>query len=183
MSQDHTLTEADLDRHTLTSAREIVFLLDSLIEHGEPVTVLFNQGAESFLTMLLDIDDDEEELIFDWGGSEEINRRYLKAASASFLCYPDGVRVQFMVKQARAIEYGDRMAFAVALPGSLLRLQRREFFRINVPMAAQPLCSLEIDDKQTLTLPIHGVSVEGIHFVEAPEAFASLGQLSKIPRC
>ena len=183
MNPDKTLTEENYDRYTITSSREILFLLDSLIEHGEPMTVLFNHGADSFITIRLDFDEDADTLIFDWGGSEDTNRRFLKAGSGSFLCHPGGIRVQFPIGPARATEYGGRRAFAVALPRSLLRLQRREFFRINVPLAAQPLCLLETHEGTALNLPMHGVSVAGISFVEAPEAFVGFSQLSRIPRC
>lgn len=183
MSDERTLTEQDLDRYTISSPAEILSVLDFLIGRGEPMTVLFNHGAESFLSMLLDFDEEANQLIFDWGGSEEVNRRFLQAGSGSFLCRPDGIRVQFPAESVRAGEYGDRRAFVSALPRSLLRLQRREYFRINLPVGRRPMCELELGNGGIAHLPVHGLSVAGLSFVEEPAAFAGLGQLVRIPRC
>jgi c-di-GMP-binding flagellar brake protein YcgR len=147
------------------------------------MTILFSQGAESFITIILDVDDEKDEVIFDWGGSEVTNRRFLKAGSGSLLGYPDGIRVQCQIKNVGEIDFEGRRAFVAALPATLLRLQRREFFRINLPMAQQPLCTLEGPETTTLHVPIHGLSIAGMSFTEAPEAFAQFDQLTRIPHC
>jgi c-di-GMP-binding flagellar brake protein YcgR len=183
MNKDSTLTDQDFDKYTITGKREIAFVLDALREHIEPMTMLFAQGAESFITIILDIDDEKGEVIFDWGGNEEINKRFLEAGSGTLLGYPEGIRVQCQIKNVAEIDYQGRRAFAAVLPVSLLRLQRREYFRINVPMAQQPLCTLEGPDKTILHLPIHGLSIAGISFTEAPEAFAQFEQSTRIPHC
>jgi c-di-GMP-binding flagellar brake protein YcgR len=183
MNNDSSLTEQDFDKFTITGKREIAFILDALREHIEPMTILFAQGAESFITIILDADDETDQVIFDWGGSEEINQRFLKAGSGSLLGYPEGIRVQCQVRNVVEIDYDGRRAFAAELPPTLLRLQRREFFRINVPMAQQPLCTLEGPLLTTLHLPIHGLSIAGLSFTEAPQAFVQFEQLAQIPHC
>jgi c-di-GMP-binding flagellar brake protein YcgR len=183
MNNDSNLTELDFEKFTITSKREIAFILSSLVAHGEPMTMLFNNGAESFITILLDVDDEAGLVIFDWGGSEEINVRFLRGSGGTLLCHPRGIRVQCHLERVRKVTYGGRLAFVADLPSVMLRMQRREFFRLNLPMSQQPLCCLEPSSSTPLTLPIQGLSIDGLSFTEAPEAFARFDPLTRIPRC
>jgi c-di-GMP-binding flagellar brake protein YcgR len=79
--------------------------------------------------------------------------------------------------------HGGRRAFAADLPRNLLRLQRREFFRVTLPLAHQPLCSLDGPELPLLRLPIQGLSIAGLSFIQAPEALAPFEPLAQIPRC
>ncbi|MDP1957689.1 MAG: flagellar brake protein, partial [Rhodocyclaceae bacterium] len=55
----------ELERFTTRNPREIHFYLHQLINDGERVSVNFSEGKETELTMLLDINADENMLIFD----------------------------------------------------------------------------------------------------------------------
>ncbi|MCK7500135.1 MAG: flagellar brake protein [Comamonadaceae bacterium] len=72
--------------------------MNDLIHRGELVTVSFNQGAELILTTLLSVDRDDDTLVFDWGGSEETNRKLLKSGRNIFVAKPDGIKVQFVTE-------------------------------------------------------------------------------------
>ncbi|MBK6638338.1 MAG: flagellar brake protein [Rhodocyclaceae bacterium] len=88
-------SDADIDSFTITSRSEIVFYLHQLINDQEPLSVMFEEGRESMLTIALDLSEEKNQLILDWGGSEETNKRLLKAGSTSFVANPLGVRNLF----------------------------------------------------------------------------------------
>jgi c-di-GMP-binding flagellar brake protein YcgR len=139
-----------------------LFQLRSLIRQNERVAVSFDEGRQSFLTVLMDISEDRNFLYFDIGGSEETNRAYLKAERSLFACTIGGIRIQFSVKQARKTRIGGDEAFAVPLPTSLLRLQRREAFRLQLPTIKPYVCRVCRGTTRETALPLYDISVGGI---------------------
>lgn len=155
------------DRFYLSGRNEINFALNELINHRETVTVFFNQGREMFLSTLLAVRPRSGRLIFDWTGDVETNQRFLLSERNTFVGQPGGIKVQFSTGKATLIAYGenasgDEKAFAVDLPKYVIRLQRREYFRILTPMA-EPITMAYRDSAAKLTtLTLHNISVAGI---------------------
>jgi c-di-GMP-binding flagellar brake protein YcgR len=159
---EQTITAEELDRFTTHHRREILFYLHQLINDGERVSVIFNEGSETVLTVLLDIDEAENLLIFDWGGSEIANRKLLRSERNIFVCAPHGVKNQFSTGQVYETAYKQRPAFATRLPEHYTRLQRREFFRLVLPLTRRPPCTLNRPGGQPLQLSVVDISIGGI---------------------
>lgn len=158
--------EDNIDAFTITFRREIVFGLRQLINDGERVTLMFDDGRESLLTMLLDVDEDKDILIFDWGSSENTNRRLLKSQRVFFVANPRGVRHQFVADAVWETTYGNRPAFATRIPQKFVRLQRREFFRLTLPITQRRPCRFVAGEAETqwemaiVDIGLGGVSLE-----------------------
>lgn len=131
-----------LDAFTITFRREVLFYLHQLVNDSELITVVFDDGKEAFLTMLLAIDEAEDLLIFDWGGSEATNQKLLRHPSAYFVANPVGVRNQFLTHRIWETSHKGRPAFATRIPEKFVRLQRREFYRLSLPMTQRINCHL-----------------------------------------
>jgi c-di-GMP-binding flagellar brake protein YcgR len=132
-----SITPEELERFSTNHRREILFHLYQLINDRERVSVIFNEGNEMFLTVLLDIDETQDLLIFDWGGSEVTNQKLLKSERNFFICTPLVVKNQFMTGAVRETSYQQRRAFVTHLPERYTRMQRREFFRMVLPLTRQ----------------------------------------------
>jgi c-di-GMP-binding flagellar brake protein YcgR len=132
--------EDNLESFAVTSRREICFYLRQLINDGERVTVSFDEGRDTLLTVLLDVNEETGKLYFDWGGSEMANQRLMKSRRNFFVASPRGVRHQFMIDDVNEGSYRNRPAFVAPLPEKLVRLQRRDFFRMALPMTQRPPC-------------------------------------------
>jgi c-di-GMP-binding flagellar brake protein YcgR len=174
----NTYSDEDIERCTLSGRREIAFQLRSLIRHSERVSVSFDEGRQSFLTVLIDLSDDDGSLYFDIGGSDETNRAFLKAERSVFAGIIEGIRIQFSVKQARRLTVHGEEVFAVPLPNSLLRLQRRDAFRLQLPSTKPYICRIRRGSPGEMALPLHDISVGGIGIHVADElAFEPMTQL------
>lgn len=158
----HTITAEELEKFTTNNRREILFYLNQLINDGERISVIFDGGNETVLTVLLEVDDAENMLIFDWGGSETSNRKLLQSERSHYVCAPHGVRNQFTCGTVREVMHQKRRAFATRLPGHYTRLQRREFFRLVLPMTRRPPCVIAQEPDQPLTLSVVDISVGGV---------------------
>ena len=158
----NTYSDEDIERCTLRERREVLFQLRSLIRQNERVSVTFDEGRQSFLTVLIDISEDRGFLYFDIGGSAETNRAFLKAERSLFACTVDGIRIQFSARQATKMKLEGEEVFVVALPASLLRLQRREAFRLQLPTIKPFVARVCRGTPREMALPLYDISVGGI---------------------
>lgn len=160
-----TLTDDEIeDRFYLRGAQQIIATLGQFIYQGIPVTVHFNNGSEFILTTLLEAR--RESLIFDLGGDAEANARFLNSASCTFVTSVNGIRIQFSTAGGvKKVWWGDAEAFAVKLPNRLIRLQRRETFRVITPVVkfiAVRLQYIQAGVSRIETFPLHDLSVSGL---------------------
>ncbi|MFN3884112.1 MAG: flagellar brake protein [Rhodocyclaceae bacterium] len=174
-----SITPEELEKYSTTHRREILFYLHQLIKDGERVSVSFNEGRDMLLTVLLAVDEDHDRLIFDWGGSEEMNQKLLKSERNFFICAPHGVKNQFMTGAVQETVFEGRRAFATQLPQRYTRLQRREFFRLVLPITRRPICTLPAPEGQKpLRLPVIDISVGGLVMeMSDPQPPFEIGQL------
>ena len=159
---DNTYTEEEIERCTLHNRREIAYQLRGMVKRGDRVSVLFQEGRQSFLTVLIDVSEADGLIYFDIGGSPETNQAYLKAAHSTFTTHIDGIRLQFSVGPGKETRFGGERVFAVPLPKSLLRLQRREVFRLALPSAKPYTCGIRRGKPDEILLPMHDLSIGGI---------------------
>lgn len=156
------LTEENHDGFTITFRREIIFYLRQLINDGDQVSVIFNEGRDTILTMLLDVDEEKDMLTLDWGSSEEVNNRFLASERNFFVATPQGIRNQFISGKPWKVTYKKHPAFAVRLPKKYVRLQRRDFFRLVLPVTQRPKCSFTLANGTTLEAAALDIGLGGL---------------------
>lgn len=159
---NQNISADEIEKFTTSNRREIVFYLRQLVNDGERVSVIFNEGRETVLTVLLDVKDEEGALIFDWGGSEIANHKLLQSERSLFVCSPGGVKNQFLAGAVKETKYKGRAAFVTRIPDQYTRLQRREFFRLVLPMTRRPPLALRMPDGLFQHLAIVDISIGGI---------------------
>ncbi len=152
------------DKYFLLSQVEILGILNDLAHRREGVTVYFNSGQHFILTAILSAR--PEGLVFDLGGDPKSNRLLEKAQQCVFIAKPDGIRVQFTGQNPQRFLWGENEAFWVPLPDRVIRLQRRESYRILVPGSARIRVKLsDIDAKLIAEWPVHDLSVSGFGMI------------------
>lgn len=152
----------DLAKYTLSSPVEIAHHLKSIVKNGYMVTVFSNKGKTFILTRLLEVDAKAQTLIFDWGSDPDTNQQMLASERNVFVCSPDGVKTQFITGQVREVSYEGRPAFEATLPAQVIKLQRREFFRIRTPVGNPLMCSINDYPEAPLELPVFDISLGGL---------------------
>ncbi|WP_028537319.1 flagellar brake protein [Paludibacterium yongneupense] len=152
----------DLAKYTLTSTVEIVHHLKTIAAQGHMVTVFSNRGKTFILTRLLAVDGKAGTLTFDWGSDEDTNTHLLASERNVFVCSPEGVKTQFITGQARKVDYEGQPAFQVDIPVQIIKLQRREFFRIRTPVGNPLLCHFGDYPEEALDLQTFDISLGGL---------------------
>ena len=158
-------SSADNSQYLIHAKAEIVYVLRAVMQKTELVTAYINQGNDFVLTSILEVDPDSDSLILDYGASENSNQKALKAEKIVFATTQDKVRVQFVATRMESVNFKGREAFRVKLPKELLKLQRREYYRLTTPVANPIKCLITISDGGKAEVTIVDISVGGIGVV------------------
>jgi c-di-GMP-binding flagellar brake protein YcgR len=178
MDESPRADDADLDtaseRFRVDSRLEIASILATLVERGVLVSVTF--GRDVVNTVLLAADAAAGEIVFDAGQSDEVNARLAAAPRLAFDTSLERIRIRFRGGAVVPRTWQGAPAFACAMPATLIRLQRRDFFRAHVPLASSLRCALRLPGvdgtpRAPVMLRVLDVSVTGIALGELPPGF------------
>lgn len=136
------LEGSEYDQYMLRTPAEILLVLRSLYDHVALITAFFNEGSDMLMTTLAVVANDH--LILDFGPSGEMNRKALVAEKHFCVTTLEKVRVQFILRGFTQVVQDGRPAFRCALPTEVLRLQRREYYRLITPIARPLKCMVTI---------------------------------------
>ncbi len=140
--------------YMLRSRGEVLTILRSLLEKGTLMTVHFNQGYDFLMTSLLKISAESNSMVLDVGSNAEMNQRAL--ASDKLICISnlDKVKIQFVLRGIKLIQHEGRPAFLASIPEALLRLQRREYYRLTLPVMHPVKCIIPFKNQHNHTINI-----------------------------
>jgi c-di-GMP-binding flagellar brake protein YcgR len=162
---------------------EILAMLRQLLEQGVLVTAYCgpadgggarSPGSDGFaVTVLLAVNPEFEEAVFDNASDARAQRRLLAAERLTFVAFIHQVKVQFSTHRAEPTLFEGRPAFRVRVPDALLRLQRREAFRVRTPLSRPAHCLVPYseDGRQYEKLRLLDISVGGMALLTYPEKF------------
>ncbi|KAF1047561.1 MAG: Flagellar brake protein YcgR [Herbaspirillum frisingense] len=148
------------------SRREIVSLLTSMMKKNQLLSLLIKGGSESVITSILEIDEDDDTLIIDAAPSAMLNENIVASNRINFEALYNSIRITFAVDKASKVEYQNRPALKIDIPASLVRLQRREFFRIPTPIAKPLRCTFRVTQPDgsfiTIITLLNNISAGGV---------------------
>lgn len=159
-------------KYMLTAPLEILFVLRTMQKRGCMATVYFDQGQQFFLSWLLAVDADSHKLIMDVGGDETVNRAARQATKLIVTASLDNVKIQFVLASVSPTTFDKRPAFVADIPKSVLRLQRREYFRLDVPRSDQMRCHIPTAAEgapRTLDFSLLDISGGGMSLMVPPD--------------
>ncbi len=164
----HTQDDSRLENwhdYEVDSRREIIALLRAIGEKTQLIRMLVHGEADVCVTSILDVDPDNNAVYLDCSIDADQNRRILAAKRLAFETSLDKIRILFSADQAVATTHQGGPALLIELPPTLIRLQRREYYRMPTPVtnpvrAVFPI-ALE-DGGGSVIVPLADISVGGI---------------------
>jgi flagellar brake protein len=126
------------------SEAEVAYILSKAQEKTALVTVYFNAGRDFAITSILAIHPEADEMIFDAPARAELVDRLIESRRIVFVTVQDGIRIKFVVGSAWRATFEERPALGAEIPRSLVRLQRREYFRVSCPIGNPVRCTIPI---------------------------------------
>ena len=135
-------TSTEDEKHRIHSAKEIEFLLRNIAEQNARVALYYVDENQFILTTLLGVN--SKGLWVEQSQNDEINQHIIEGGKLIFVSSHHRVKIQFEAGKPEPEQYLDKAAFYLPLPGSLLRLQRREYFRLTTPAVSPLKCVIPI---------------------------------------
>jgi c-di-GMP-binding flagellar brake protein YcgR len=121
--------------YEVDSAREIVALLRQIGDKHQLIRMLVNGEADVCVTSILDVDAERGRIILDRSINREQNARIVAARRVRCETTLDKIRILFTADTLRDCVWDGRDAFEAAIPATLIRLQRREYYRMATPVS------------------------------------------------
>ncbi|MET3130583.1 c-di-GMP-binding flagellar brake protein YcgR [Oxalobacteraceae bacterium GrIS 1.11] len=115
------------------SRREIIALLRAIGEKKQLLRMLIHGESDVCVTSILDVDADT--VILDRSINQEQNQRIVAATGVSFETTLDKIRILFSSERVEECSFDNAPALKIALPPTLIRLQRREYYRMPTPVS------------------------------------------------
>lgn len=129
-------------RFNVVDADTIVVLLRRMIEQRSMLEAPLADGGIGLLSVLLEIDEKRGHLVLDASPHAHIERRVLEAESLPFATRVDKVNVRFTTGPFEKIRFEGGPAYRAPIPTELKYIQRREYFRLDVPTSHAAYCQL-----------------------------------------
>ena len=164
------------DPYAVLQPLEIQAILSNMLSKRVLVRLDVPRRAVSVISTLLDVDRKFGTILLDNASDEDINGQLLRAPLVRLQGMLDRVMIEFSGQLAPAF-HGGRPAFSMKVPAQLRRMQRREFFRIDIPTSNAIACTIRdssLPDKQA-DLRLLDLSAGGIQLADDGQV------LDKIP--
>jgi flagellar brake protein len=179
-----TAYEVDISaEYRVTSRPEIIAALRALLRDNILVTLHFGGKHDLLLTRLLAIRAEEDELIIDAASQDYVNQALIHAERASAEAQHNRIKLFFDARGIALTLHEGKPALRLALPMTLLRLQRRGNFRVRTPvLTPSSLLILLAGDAKATEFRVSDISCGGLAFVA--DSLADDLQTGMIyPRC
>ncbi len=155
-----------VDKFRVDSDIEILYILRSMMKANALTTLTFGNSDGFILTNIIDIDLKHREVIFDYGTDQASNRCALKANKLNVFTLLNRVEIQFVCHDIEKIKFEGKSAFRARIPESLLRLQKREHYRIDMPANRRLKCKVPLPEGDYAEVVLHNISRGGLAFLD-----------------
>jgi c-di-GMP-binding flagellar brake protein YcgR len=163
---------ADQSKYLIHSRLEIAAILGTLGKSGSMVTAYFGSGNDFILTSILAVRPKQDEVVMDYGADSAANQRALQAGKITFVAAHERIKIQFATAAPHQVRFEGRDALSLPLPATLLRLQRREYFRIAMPLTRPLKCVIGTQGAPLgapVEVSIVDISCGGIALIDSSE--------------
>ncbi|MBE0510706.1 MAG: flagellar brake protein [Chromatiales bacterium] len=170
-------------QYLLHSPYEIETVLRDLARRAELISVYFDEGKGYILTTLLSVLRERRLLVLEPGADPVMNQTLLQAERVNCIARHQDISVRFSSGPVSQARYQGQSVLVVPIPDSLFRLQRREYYRVNTPLALPLICQLQQADASLIRLPVADISAGGLALHDPTMGFeAEIGTLFKDSR-
>lgn len=188
MSKEATLTiekfrDGEESKFLIKSPKEIQLTLHALAQKKTVTVIYFDNGEHFFKSVLLAAND--KGIWLDVGPNEDDNQRLVNSGNITFVTMHHGAKVQFVCHQVQVAIYAAHPAFYFPLPKQMLRLQRRDYYRLSTSSEAPLKCIIPpatVISAQQHEITIMDISVGGIALV-CKESSVNLEAGETYPDC
>lgn len=162
------VTIEDYSKFLIHSRTEIVYIVRTLMTRRCILTAHFEEGRGIMLTTVIGVDADNGLIYLDVSPDPAVNARASASPHCVFATRQDKVRIQFAANGMQQVPFEQGTAFRIALPQSLLKLQRRDYFRLETPRGKPLLVTLNHAELGRIEATLADISIGGAGIINLP---------------
>lgn len=169
----------DDSRYLVTLPIEIKSIVSSILRYKTLVRLDVPGQAVSLLSTILELDPKTDALVMDISSDADINVRLLRTESVRFQAMLQRILIEFEGPLTATMQ-GGKPALSMPLPASLKRMQRREYFRVDVPPSNPATCTLRAEQLPDgeLTLTVRDISAGGLQLSDNQQQLGDVASSS-----
>lgn len=160
MSPEQIDNIENMEHYVLHGRSEIIQKLRQLGKKNTLMSVHFD--GNTMLSTIIDVLPEKNLLVLDYGADEKLNQKLTQTDRAVVKTDYDGIVSQFTVHKVQKARLRGSQTLACALPDKVLWVQRRESYRVKVPLSEKVICELTFSNNQTEKYPVLDISQGGI---------------------
>jgi c-di-GMP-binding flagellar brake protein YcgR len=154
------------NEYLISNPKEIASILQTIAQRKSRVALYYNEGISMVLTMILAAD--ENGVWIDAASNPQDNRLIERSKRIIFVTSHNQAKVQFVATDVMLGTYEDAPAFSLGLPQKLLRLQRRDYYRLVTAETGALKCIIRPVPDQTHIqeeVTVMDISIGGVALV------------------
>lgn len=157
------LPTKDSDRYLIHHAPEITRILQGIMESKATVAIYGNNGSDFILSSIVALDPEHGFLVLEQGSSQEFNEKLKSSEQVTCVTSQNQVHIQFSGGRLQPDLLGDEQVFRLPVPQELLRVQRREYYRLGTSVINPVKCMIKTEqgfiDTVVVDISIGGMGV------------------------
>lgn len=127
-------------RFGVEDQKTIVMLLNRMIEQRSMLEASVPGGNAALLSAVLHVDQKHDQVILDASPHADVERIIIAQPTVAFSARVDRVDVRFLTGPLERTRFEGMPAYRAPIPDAMTYMQRREFFRIEVPSRHPAYC-------------------------------------------
>lgn len=161
------LVHEDDPRYRVSSAMEVLAELRSAMAQRTLLTMSYGPDRQCALTTILEVDADGGRLILDICQNPIDNKKVMAAHTLEMEMAVHRIRVRFVSGPATLVSHNGKPALQIAIPSSIVRIQRREAYRVDMPANETVNCRFPhpVLKNREIVLRVADLSVKGMGLV------------------
>ena len=146
--------------YALHNRKEVVFILDDLAKHHTAINLDTQEGV-GLVTSVLEVGLDQNYVYLDISPDAKTNEKIRNSQHITFTTQT-GIKVRWHASQMQLVSLSDGDAFSMAIPPSIERIQRREYFRMTSHFGNKTLICKIPFGASLIEVAIVDISVGGV---------------------
>ncbi len=163
-------------RYDVHSRLDIVSTMRALADHHSLVTAYGERPSDFIVSAVLAVYPDDDLMVLDFGADRAPTERVLAAGDVRVVTQLEHIRIQFSAEVAGTLDYEGAPAFLARIPEVMQRLQRREYYRVRIPLSSPlTMTVMPNPDRPEIAVPLRvlDVSCGGIALTNVPVALGA----------
>ena len=163
----------DFSQYLLREKREVAFVLRQLAAHRSMITAYYGDSGSFLTTSVVGLSKDDSHIFLDLGPDEEAIKNVLACDQLLCMTQLEKIKVQFSLKALEQTQHDGFPALLAPLPKALLRLQRREYYRLALTGLDPLFCQIPLDPSGQKKMDVHLVDISGggVGLIVSPGSF------------